>query len=530
MGETLHSGAALQLLGRVFRERRSGVLTLGRAEQALAVVVRDGHVSGVRLPRPPAPARLPLRGPDDSAQLKLDRLLAEVGIRPGADRPRRPVEASGTGLRERLLIALLDGRDCAFEDGAAPPEGTADVAGATEPLILEALARLHDRLGISDAVGDLDQRLVATPSLAEERTLTLAEGRILSRVDGVATGREVLDLVPVERGETERTLLGLLLTGRLEWRPPLPRILTRAPQSGAAPPLAEPRADDPPVGVEAPAPPEQAGPPEPDASAEQAETPTAPVPPLDPAAIAQRREILDLYHALFQALPPRDHFEVLGVERGCGDADVKRAYIALAKRFHPDVYRDPALRDLHDELEAIFIRIGEAWEVLGNAASRNMYAARLSQPVSPAAAASPSDHAWISPEETLLSAQLLITQARYWDAIQLLESAVPRMDPGRARCRGRILLARAYAKNPNWLRRAEETLQSVVRDDPSNADAHYELGLLYKTGGLAARAQAMFRRAIELRPEHREAAAELGGDTPPPAGLLKRLFGRGKAS
>jgi hypothetical protein len=527
MGESLYSGAALLLLGRLFRERRSGVLTLGRAEDALAVIVRDGHVFGVRLPRPPAAAQPPRPGPDDSAQRRLDRVLAEVGIRPSASRPRRQADAAGTSLRERLVAALIDGRDCAFEDGAAPPEGTVEVAGATEPLILEALARLRDHSGIRDAIGDLDQRLVATRSPVEGRTLTLAEGGIFAHVDGVATGREVLERVPAERAETERTLLGLLLTGRLECRPPLPRIVPRASQPEAASPLEAPQehpapAVDAPVSAahEAGGP----GPPEADTTPAEAETPTAPVPPLDPAAIAQRREILDI----FQALPLRNHFEVLGVERGCSDADVKRAYIALAKRFHPDVYRDPTLHDLHDVLEAIFIRIGEAWEVLGDGASRNAYAAGLSRPRPPARG--PSDHAWVSPEETLLNAQQLIAQARYWDAIQLLEAAVPRMDPGRARCRGRILLARAYAKNPNWLRRAEETLQSVVRDDPSNADAHYELGLLYKTGGLAARAQAMFRRAIELRPDHREAAAELGSDPPPPAGLLKRLFGRGKAS
>ena len=67
-------------------------------------------------------------------------------------------------------------------------------------------------------------------------------------------------------------------------------------------------------------------------------------------------------------------------------------------------------------------------------------------------------------EETLLKAQLLLAQARYWDAIQVLETAIPQMEPGRHQIRGRILLARAYAKNPNWVRRAEETLHDVVRE------------------------------------------------------------------
>jgi tetratricopeptide (TPR) repeat protein len=187
--------------------------------------------------------------------------------------------------------------------------------------------------------------------------------------------------------------------------------------------------------------------------------------------------------------------------------------------------------------------VGEAWEVLGDARSRRSYEARLA-PAGRGSAAAPAAPAWadgdaepyVPGDETVQAAQLLLSQARYWDAIQMLESRLPQMPPSKQQRRGRILLARAYAKNPNWLRRAEEALQQVVHEDPANAEAHYELGLLYKAGGMLARAQGSFRRVIELRPDHREAAAELGmkksaPSSPPSGGLLKRLFGgRGKAS
>jgi curved DNA-binding protein CbpA len=87
---------------------------------------------------------------------------------------------------------------------------------------------------------------------------------------------------------------------------------------------------------------------------------------IDPKTLERPKEILEI----FQSLPLKNHFEVLGVKPGCSDAEVKRAYTKLAKRYHPDVHRDPRLEDLHDVLEAIFIRVGEAWEVLGAARSR----------------------------------------------------------------------------------------------------------------------------------------------------------------
>ena len=276
-------------------------------------------------------------------------------------------------------------------------------------------------------------------------------------------------------------------------------------------------------------------------------------PEIDHAALELRRDLLEY----FQSLPTKNHFEVLGVEPGCTDAEVKRAYAALARKYHPDTHRRPGLEDLHDVLEAIFIRVGEAWEVLGDARSRGSYEARFPPgmrrrpagsgaeepgdegrvPVGPppAPAEAEPEPPYVASDETLTQAQLLLAQARYWDAIQMLEQRLPQMPPSKQQRRGRILLARAYAKNPNWLRKAEDALLQVVREDPGNADAHYELGLLYKSGGMMARAHASFRRALELRPDHRDAAAELGvaaeaAGSRPTGGLLKRLFGRGRAS
>ena len=149
---------------------------------------------------------------------------------------------------------------------------------------------------------------------------------------------------------------------------------------------------------------------------------------------------------------------------------------------------------------------------------------RISRPAAPEA---PAAGGYVPPEEILFQVRQLLAQARYWDAIQILESRLPGMEPRSQQHRGRLLLARAYSKNPNWLRRAEETLHQLVREDPTNADAHYELGMIYKTSGFPTRAQAMFKRTLELRPGHKEASAELGVPTEtatPRPGLLKRLF------
>jgi molecular chaperone DnaJ len=64
---------------------------------------------------------------------------------------------------------------------------------------------------------------------------------------------------------------------------------------------------------------------------------------------------------------PRDYYEVLGVERGADEAEVKKAFRRLARELHPDVNR-------HDpEAEAKFKEAAEAYEVLADADKRRTY-------------------------------------------------------------------------------------------------------------------------------------------------------------
>ena len=64
----------------------------------------------------------------------------------------------------------------------------------------------------------------------------------------------------------------------------------------------------------------------------------------------------------------RDYYEVLGVERGAGAEDVKRAYRKGALKYHPDNYRGDKA-----EAEARFKELAEAYEVLSDPQKRQIY-------------------------------------------------------------------------------------------------------------------------------------------------------------
>lgn len=62
----------------------------------------------------------------------------------------------------------------------------------------------------------------------------------------------------------------------------------------------------------------------------------------------------------------KDYYEVLGVTRGASASEIQKAYRKLAKKYHPDVSKEP-------DAEARFREIGEAYEVLRDGERRGLY-------------------------------------------------------------------------------------------------------------------------------------------------------------
>jgi curved DNA-binding protein CbpA len=422
---------------------------------------------------------------------------------------------------QRKVLPDLDRGRPAEPRAAAGPAGRAAGAG-------------RDPASVRRELGDLERLLTPAGDPASHfQGMSPADGFLLSRVDGTLSAREVLDLAPMEREEAERGLLGLISNGVVTWgaraeRKALPGLGRRARSESA--PVATPASADPPPPARAP--PEPAGP-----------LPAPPDPSFEEQRAKRRQEIEDL-HARLKTM---NHFEALGIPRSSSEKEVKAAYFSLARRFHPDTHTDPGIADLEDKIEAIFIRVGAAYEVLRNRDKRTDYESslpRMRPAAAPVAAAASTPAQAAAPEPTpaedpmQVAARISLVfkiaakhyqDQQYYDAIKLLESHLESA-LGPIRHRMRLLLAASRAKNPAWAKDAEDDIKTVLREDPKNVPAYLQLAQLYKEQNLKSRAASMFRKVLELDPESEIARAELG---PAPqqankesGGLLKKLFGR----
>jgi curved DNA-binding protein CbpA len=376
----------------------------------------------------------------------------------GAIDQERLLDALAAQVKEHLLqvFTWTDG-GCAFEAREAPREAVT-LKLSTGQMILEAVRLTRRPKAIRSGLGDLDRVVVLStdPMLRFQRIALAAEdGFVLSRVDGISTARELLQLVPLPADDAERSLFGLLCTGLVDF---LPR--------------------------------EAAGP--------------------EPSAEERRAEILDA----FASLARRSHFEVLEVPRDATQADITAAYHRVARRFHPDVHHEPGLGDVRAELDAIFERASVAYEVLRRPGSRREYVATLDRagrarrpPPSPAirlAPTPPADDEAARAEQAMAMAAERQKDGRQWEAIGLLEGLVT-VATGALRRRARLQLAAIYANNPRSGKAAEEQLDEVLAENPGDVDAHLGLARLFQGRGMPGRSIDHLRQVLATQPRHRAA-------------------------
>jgi curved DNA-binding protein CbpA len=215
---------------------------------------------------------------------------------------------------------------------------------------------------------------------------------------------------------------------------------------------------------------------------------------------SERSDVHELRAALEAALPrarDRDLFARLGVQSTATREQVKQAYLALARRFHPDRFLVRELADLQPKVQELFAALNEAHHVLGDDRRRTEHLASLGA-------------AWVSEDAAARvdfeKGEACFRTRDFHRARGFYEAAI------RAGPRPEYLAAAAHAivlEGPGGDRERARDLVRGALADPRCDRAAWVAGVLARDDGDEAAAERHFRAALHVNPRNADAAREL---------------------
>jgi curved DNA-binding protein CbpA len=227
----------------------------------------------------------------------------------------------------------------------------------------------------------------------------------------------------------------------------------------------------------------------------------------------------DLEEFLKRLRNSTNHYEVLELQTNAKVSEIKDAYYAMARRYHPDRFHLKSGTKLHAQISSAFARVTQAYETLTNPNARAGYdntLARARQFAEAEAKAEKAERAAESSKDfdfeldgsgsALGRAEYsfregfgALEQGRINAAIKYLANAV-RLEPREARYRA--YYGRALAADENTRRLAENEIQTAVKLEPANAAFRTMLAELYFDLKFHRRAQTELDRALSIDPQN----------------------------
>lgn len=209
------------------------------------------------------------------------------------------------------------------------------------------MGRLYDKLLADQSAREraLSDRTTvlraASPTQLARLSLTAEEGYLVSRLDRPMSVNELLQISGLPEAHALQTLLNLMIkeaillpgTGPAQEPPrPTPRVRTPSPFDDFIFNPMELQED---VDLD----------------------------------LEKKKQVLFTFHRLDQM----SHYRLLGVAPSATEAEIRRAYLEKSKQFHPDSFFRKRLGSYASKIEAIFLRLKDAHDVLMDPERRKTY-------------------------------------------------------------------------------------------------------------------------------------------------------------
>ena len=321
---------------------------------------------------------------------------------------------------------------------------------------------------LASRLSDQTEILELAKNNGHQATLLPAEAFVLSRVVAPVTLKDLLVMSGLKEEETLRAIYALSLAGLLQ-RNNWPKVDMIANGQPVAPAPIKIAADD--------------------------------------------EEDLETFFARLEKSV--DYYEVLKVGRQASAEQVRDAYHALARKYHPDRFHQSDA-ELRRRVDSAFARIARAYETLGDESARESYDAQL--PQKPAPAKAPSGKTTVSEAPAVQDPNKVRAESSFQQGLAAAKDNRPEhavrffaeaasLDPRMGRYRAEY--GRALISQPQTRRIAEIELKAAIALEPNNGDYRLMLAELYKALGLRRRAAGEIQKALAADPKNESARSLL---------------------
>lgn len=416
-----------------------------------------------------------------------------------------------------------------FNPKSSVPPVTVSLDASTAAVIYEGIRRKYKLDRLREALDDqLDFYVVPHPDPMfrfQDMDLDEDEEAFVERLRGDRTLREILDL-GLDKERVYRIVYALFCAGMITLEPePSAEASECVQDSDSAPPAdaasleqeetASPgSASVPATGQAADGPPPVPPPVRERAKGRLAEHGGVPVPVLSagesPGAklSPEERSLREELAERAVEMKKQDYFEVLGVSKNASKAEIKKAYFALAKQYHPDRMSGTASAEIRNLADEIFNIISSAHDVLADDARRDMYMDEISHGTKRDVSSEVSKI--LSAEGLFQKGEIALRKREYEQARNMFAEAVDLCpDEGEFHAYLGWAMFQSDPKNEETVRSARDQLNQAISLNSKVDKAYLFLGYIYKAMNYREMAEHEFEKAIQCNPDCTEALREL---------------------
>ena len=220
--------------------------------------------------------------------------------------------------------------------------------------------------------------------------------------------------------------------------------------------------------------------------------------------------------------PGYTYFTMLGLTIAATQKEIEAAYCQLAEELSSARLAALGQSETARKGQVLAQQLHRAYEVLSDYGKRGEYEKRgYKEFVAPDAKEDTVEFA----KALYRKALTLFNQKNYQKAIVVTEEAI-KNNPDKAEYY--LLLGLSQSELPPMKRQAEQNLSKAATMEPWNAEHVAALGMLFYSERLLKRAEAFFRKALELEPNHELAKKKLAEIVGPEKKMSDQLKEKGE--